>query len=127
MLPDDATACVVATGSIAEKLVGKPQIVCQECGNEELKVVEMKKEGEIKTFTIIYIAPSGLESEAPYTVCEVETAEGPWIIGRLDLDAEKVSPDIIGEKVRISYQDLPAERHYPDKERRVVPLFRLME
>ncbi|MHC1584990.1 MAG: Zn-ribbon domain-containing OB-fold protein [Candidatus Syntropharchaeia archaeon] len=104
-----------------------PQSTCQECGSDNLEVAELKTRGEIKTFTTIFVAPAGLENEAPYIVCDVETEDGPWIIGRLDYDPEKADQELIGRKVRIGYRELPAEKFYPDKERRIVPFFELEE
>lgn len=108
------------------KITCPPQIVCQECGGEGLEIVEMKKSGTIRTFTVIYVAPAGLEDETPYVVCEVETDDGPWIIGRLDASPEKASIELIGKRVNIGSQALPCKGHYlADKERRIVPFFRL--
>lgn len=108
------------------KITCPPQTVCQECGGEYLEVVEMKKSGTIRTFTVIYIPPTGLEDEAPYVVCEVETDDGPWIIGRLDVLPEKASVELIGKRVSIGAQEIPCKGHYlVDKERRVIPLFKL--
>jgi hypothetical protein len=108
------------------KITCPPQIVCQECGGENLEIVEMKKSGTIKTFTVIHVAPTGLEDETPYVVCEIETDDGPWIIGRLDVPPEKASIELIGKKVSIEAQEMPCKGHYlADKERRVIPLFKL--
>jgi len=108
------------------KITCPPQIVCQECGGEHLEIVEMKKSGTIRTFTVIQVAPTGLEDEAPYVVCEIETDDGPWLIGRLDVPPEKASVELIGKRVSIESQDLPCKGHYlADKERRVIPLFKL--
>jgi hypothetical protein len=102
-----------------------PQISCQECGGDNLEPAELERSGVIRTFTTIFIAPMGLEDEAPYIVCDVETDDGPWIIGRLDYDPEKADQDLLGKKVSIGFQRLSKERYYPDKERRAVPLFKV--
>jgi uncharacterized OB-fold protein len=76
-----------------------PMIVCQRCGSKELEKTELSGAGELMTFTVIRIPPE--DYEAPYIVCLVKTKEGPWIIGRLDYDTEKMSPELLGKKVRI--------------------------
>ena len=109
------------------KITCPPQTVCQECGGENLEVDEMKKTGTIKTFTVIHVAPTGLEDEAPYIVCEIETDDGPWFVGRLDFPPEKASIDLVGKRVTIEAQRLPCKGHYlVDKEKRIVPVFKLI-
>jgi len=34
--------------------------------------------------------------------CIVETKEGPCVIGRLDYDAERATPELIGKQVKLS-------------------------
>ena len=109
------------------KITCPPQTVCQECGGENLEVVEMKKTGTIKTFTVIHVAPTGLEDEAHYIVCEIETDDGPWFVGRLDFPPEKASIDLVGKRVTMEAQRLPCKGHYlVDKEKRIVPVFKLI-
>ncbi|RLI04737.1 nucleic acid-binding protein [Candidatus Bathyarchaeota archaeon] len=110
------------------KITCPPQTTCQECGGEELEIVEMKKSGTIKTFTVIHVPPTGLEDEAPYVVCDIETDDGSWLIGRLDVPPEKATIDLVGKRVSIEALELPCKGHYlTDKERRIVPLFKLQE
>ncbi len=104
-----------------------PQSVCQECGSENIELTELRNKGTLRSLTTIYIPPTGLEDEAPYTVALVETNDGPWIIGRLDHDPEKSGQDLIGKKVSIGCQELHPVDYYPDKEGRVAPLFKLEE
>jgi hypothetical protein len=104
-----------------------PQSVCQECGSENIELAELRNKGTLRSFTVIYIPPTGLEDEAPYIVAFVETDDEPWLIGRLDYDPDKATQDLIGKKVSIGHQELHAVDYYPDKERRVVPLFKLEE
>ena len=110
------------------KITCPPQTVCQECGGENLEVVEMKRSGTIKTFTVIHVPPVGLEDEAPYVACEIEADDGPWLVGRLDIPPEKASIELPGKKVSIEAKRLPNKGHYlVDKEKRVVPIFKLIE
>jgi hypothetical protein len=101
-----------------------PQSVCQECGSENIELTELRNEGKLRSFTTIHVPPTGLEDEAPYTVALVETDDGPWIVGRLDCDPE-IGQELIGKRVTIGYRELHPVDYYPDKEGRVVPLFKL--
>lgn len=84
-----------------------PKICCQECGGTRLAVEQLSGKGEIKTYTVIRVAPEGFE--APYIVAMAEMEEGPWLIGNL----EKVDPDsktekIIGRTVKTGCKVIPS-------------------
>jgi len=81
---------------------------CPECGSEKLKTVEFTKKGEIKTFTIIRVAPEGFHS--PYVVAIVELPEGPRIMGNLDHDPEKADLSLIGKKVVIGWKQVKGDK-----------------
>lgn len=76
-----------------------PMIVCQRCGSINLEPTELSGKGELMTYTVIRIPPEGYE--APYIVCLAKTEEGPWIVGRLDYDPEKMSEEMLGKNVKI--------------------------
>ncbi len=76
-----------------------PMIVCQRCGSINLEPTELSGKGELMTYTVIKIPPEGYE--APYIVCLAKTDEGPWIVGRLDYDAQKMSEEMLGKNVKI--------------------------
>ncbi|MCX8172791.1 MAG: Zn-ribbon domain-containing OB-fold protein [Archaeoglobaceae archaeon] len=103
-----------------------PKNTCNQCSSRNLEKVFLSGRGFVKSYTVTYIAPLGYEKETPYTVALVELEEGPWIIGRLDVDPKIAeSVDLIGKKVSIYAKEMPSEMFYPDKNRRIVPFFRM--
>jgi hypothetical protein len=107
-----------------------PKATCDNCGSRNLETVELSGKGRIATFTTTYIAPAGYDREAPYVVAMVELDEGPWIVGRIDIDgkeADEIGQALIGKRVEVYGKEFPTEPYYPDKKRRVVPMFRLQE
>ena len=53
------------------------------------------------TFTVIRVPSEGFEEDVPYIPCLVKTNEGPGVVGRLDYDAERVSQELIGKRVKM--------------------------
>ncbi|WP_202320722.1 Zn-ribbon domain-containing OB-fold protein [Archaeoglobus neptunius] len=105
-----------------------PKATCDNCGSRNLEEVVLSGKGRIATFTTTYVAPSGYTDEAPYTVAMVELDEGPWIVGRIDLPADEVEragQELIGARVSVYGKEYATEPFYPNKERRVVPMFRI--
>jgi len=85
-----------------------PRKVCAECGSENQEVYTLKGTGEIKTYTVIYVAPVGFTP--PFVVAMAETPEGCRVMGNvIDFDPAKAGPDLIGKKVTIGYKDVPAD------------------
>ena len=79
------------------------QGVCGDCGGKDLEVAEMKREGTIKTFTVIRVAPEGMRP--PYIVAMVQLAEGPWITGNVvDTNPDEADLSLIGRNVRVGSQ-----------------------
>jgi uncharacterized OB-fold protein len=85
------------------QISANPRIACAKCGSTDLEIIELKGKGKIQTFTSIFVAPEGRESECPYVVTLVELEEGPWIMGNLlGIDPKEATLDIIGKKVKMS-------------------------
>ncbi|HEX2993200.1 MAG TPA: Zn-ribbon domain-containing OB-fold protein [Anaerolineales bacterium] len=64
-----------------------PRDVCPNCGDEAKELYTFSGKGEVYSFTTIYEAPSGYDSNAPYTVALVKLDEGPMITAQLtDVD-----------------------------------------
>lgn len=85
-----------------------PQIVCSHCGSKDMEIVELKRQGEIQTFTVIQVVPEGFTPPLPVAVVKLE--EGPWLMGNIiDIPPEDVNMDIIGRKVSIDYREVPAD------------------
>jgi len=83
-----------------------PKVCCDNCGGTGLEAVQLSGRGEIKTFTVIRVAPEGLE--APYIVALAQLEEGPWIMGNIvDLDPDGAGLELIGKKVQVGHKVLP--------------------
>lgn len=80
-----------------------PKAVCIECTSQDLEVAELSGNGRIKSFTVIHIAPLGLE--APYVVGLVELDEGPCVFGTIvGIDPGGVTMDIVNKRVKIGHR-----------------------
>ena len=86
-----------------------PQKVCSGCLGEDMEVVELSRNGEIRSFTVIYTPAEGFEP--PYTVALVELEEGPWVTANIiDFDPEQATMEnLIGKKGRIDYKEVFAD------------------
>ena len=85
-----------------------PKAVCIECTSQDLEVTELSGDGRIKSFTVIHIAPMGLE--APYVVGLVELDEGPCVLGTIvGTDPGKVTMDIVNKRVKIGHKILDSD------------------
>ena len=75
-----------------------PQGVCRNCQGQQLTKTEIMGEGVIRTFTVVRVAPEGLQP--PYIVVLVELNQGPWVMGNLlGVDPEKMEIGLIGRTV----------------------------
>jgi len=87
-----------------------PKMCCAECTATDLEVVELSGRGEIKTFTVIRVAPE--DFTAPYIVAMVELGEGPWVLGNLEgVDPDQASLELIGKKVAVGHKVMPPIRY----------------
>jgi uncharacterized OB-fold protein len=65
--------------------------VCPNCGDEAKDLYTFSGKGEVYSFTTIYEAPTGYDSNAPYTVALVKLDEGPMVTAQLtDVDNSAV-------------------------------------
>jgi len=107
-----------------------PKNTCNECKSYNLEKTTLSGKGVIETFTSTYIPPSGYEKEAPFVIGMVQLKEGPWIPGRIEIapeEADKLGKELIGREVEVSGKKFPSEQFYPDKDRRVVPIFKIID
>jgi uncharacterized OB-fold protein len=86
-----------------------PQKVCSGCRSEDMEVVELSRNGKIRSFTVIYTPAEGFEP--PYTVALVELEEGPWVTANItDFDPEKATMEnLIGKRGRIDFKEVFAD------------------
>ena len=86
-----------------------PRKVCSECSSEDMDIISLSDNGEIQTFTVIFVPPEGFE--APFVVAMVKLDEGPWVMGNIEgVDPSNVTMDIIGHRVTVDYKELPADK-----------------
>ncbi|MEW5954374.1 MAG: Zn-ribbon domain-containing OB-fold protein [Bacillota bacterium] len=105
------------------EITAPPKACCDNCAATDLEVLNLSGEGEIKSYTVIRVAPEGLK--APYIVAMVELAEGPWLMGNLvDFDPERASLELIGKKVTVGHK-VVSEMNYTAGEG-VTPTFTMV-
>jgi uncharacterized OB-fold protein len=86
-----------------------PRKVCSKCHSEDTGVVELSRNGEVRSFTVIYTPAEGFTP--PYIVGLIELEEEPWVTANIiNWAPEKATMDeLIGRKGRIDYQEVPAD------------------
>ena len=103
-----------------------PQMSCSNCSDFDLEIVELSGKGKITTYTTVFVAAEGRESEAPYIIVLVELEEGPWIMGNLyDMDPIRASLDMIGKPVTLGARIFPGDKYSDGPAAR--PVFRFAE
>lgn len=69
-----------------------PRDVCPHCAGEAKTPYVFSGRGEVYSYTTVYDAPEGYESNVPYTVAIVKLDEGPLVTAQLtDVDTGTVS------------------------------------
>jgi hypothetical protein len=103
-----------------------PALVCRQCAGQSLEIVGLQGSGRIRTFTTVFVAAEGRESEVPYTIVLVELDEGPWLMGNLDgIEPGTASMELIGKKVRLGHKVFPGDKYSAGEG--VSPLFSLVD
>ena len=101
-----------------------PKMVCRQCGNPEMDVIEVKTDGIIKTFTTVFVGAEGRESEVPYILVIVELIEGPWLMGNLEgIDPKTTTMELIGKKVKMGNKVFGGDKYSAGESAR--PVFTL--
>ena len=102
-----------------------PKMVCQSCAGSDIDIIDLKGSGKIRTFTTVFVASEGRESECPYIIVMVELDEGPWIMGNLaNVDKDKATMGLIGKKVKMGSEIFPGDKYSAGEAAR--PLFSLV-
>ena len=102
-----------------------PKMVCRQCASPDMEIVELKGSGKIRTFTTVFVAAEGRESEIPYTIVMVEMDDGPWVMGNLEgIDPKEASMELIGKKVKMGHTVFPGDKYSAGEGAR--PLFSLV-
>lgn len=103
-----------------------PAMVCRQCVGLDMEIVELKGSGTVRTFTTVFVAAEGRESELPYTIVMVELDEGPWLMGNLDgIDPKTASMELIGKNVRMGHKVFTGDKYSAGEG--VSPLFSLID
>jgi uncharacterized OB-fold protein len=103
-----------------------PAAVCRQCAGPKMDIVEVKGDGKIRTFTTVFVAAEGRESEVPYIIVLVELDEGPWLMGNLEgVDPKVASMELIGKRVRMGHKVFPGDKYSAGEG--AGPLFSLVE
>ena len=101
-----------------------PKMVCRQCASPDLEIMELKGSGKIRTFTTVFVAAEGWESEIPYTIVMVEMDDGPWVMGNLEgIDPKTASMELVGKRVRMGSKVFPGDKYSAGESAR--PLFTL--
>lgn len=82
-----------------------PKMVCHQCASPNLEVTELSGRGEIKTLTVVNVAPEGRQDEVPYVIVLVQLDEGPWLMGNLiEIDPNEATMDLMGRRVKLGHK-----------------------
>lgn len=84
------------------KIFFPPRLVCDKCRGRNFSTHVLAAEGEVETFTVVHVAPTGFEDEAPYAVGIVKLDDGVRITAQVtDCDFESLT---IGTRVRREFR-----------------------
>jgi hypothetical protein len=79
-----------------------PRLVCRECRGREFTPATLAKSGEVETFTVIRVAPTGFGDEAPYAVGVVKLDDGVKVTAQIvDCDPTEIQ---IGDRVQMEFR-----------------------
>lgn len=94
-----------------ETKIFPPRDVCPNCGDEAKELYTFSGNGEIYSYTTIYEAPAGYESNAPYTIALVKLEEGPIVTAQLtDIGDEHIDIGTPVEMVTRMQRDDPEKK-----------------
>jgi len=66
-----------------------PKMDCPKCLLSDVEWTEIKNDGTLVTYTVVYYGPSGFEDEAPYILAIAEFGDGLRMFGRLNKDIKE--------------------------------------
>lgn len=77
-----------------------PSGICRSCNSFDMEPVPMGGAGVLRTYTVIRVAPEGMEP--PFIVAMAELDEGPWVVGNLvGMDPEDANTGLIGRRISL--------------------------
>ena len=84
-----------------------PRLICPECGQKSFKMISLKPEGKILTYTIIRVASDAFSAQTPFAVAIIETKEGARLTAQVvDCTPEEVST---GKDVKLMFRCIQRE------------------
>ncbi|MDQ7008492.1 MAG: Zn-ribbon domain-containing OB-fold protein [Acidobacteriota bacterium] len=84
------------------KVFFPPRVICDKCRGREFETQVLAGSGEIETYTVIHIAPSGFTDEAPYAVAVIRLDDGVRITAQVaDCKPEDLQ---VGARVRREFR-----------------------
>ena len=92
-------------------LLVPPKPMCPKCFSKDLKWKELQKQGKLRTYTVIHIAPKEFQQSTPYAVGIVELeddAQLPGMIKSIALDKIKVGMDLL-----VGFEKEPVSEEWP--------------
>ena len=79
-----------------------PRLVCSACRGREFTQVTLPQAGTLETFTIIRVAPTGFEDQAPYAVGVVRLGDQLKVTAQIvDCDLETLAT---GQTLRLEFR-----------------------
>ena len=79
-----------------------PRLVCNACRGRECTQVTLPQAGTLETFTIIRVAPTGFEDQAPYAVGVVRLGDQLKVTAQIvDCDLETLAT---GQTLRLEFR-----------------------
>jgi hypothetical protein len=84
------------------KLAFPPRRVCPSCRKQDWAPVKLSWEGKVVTSTVVQVAPTEFQMEAPFAMAVIETPEGARLMAQVvDCDPQSVLP---GMKVDLVFR-----------------------
>jgi hypothetical protein len=84
------------------KVFFPPRLVCNACRGREFTKVILPQAGTLETFTIIRVAPTGFEDQAPYAVGVVKLGDQVKVTAQIvDCDLETLAT---GQELRLEFR-----------------------
>ncbi|MCK4766631.1 MAG: Zn-ribbon domain-containing OB-fold protein [Candidatus Aminicenantes bacterium] len=83
------------------------RVICPDCGATEMETVKLSGKGELASYTVIRVAPTGFTDLAPYAVGVVQLEEGMRVMGQVvDCDPDNLK---IGDRLTTQFRRINEE------------------
>jgi uncharacterized OB-fold protein len=91
------------------KVVYPARKICPGCGGARFEPTRLSRHGKVVTSTVIHVAPTEFQMEAPYAIAIVETPEGARLMVQVvDCEPNDVGP---GMEVALEFRRIRKEGH----------------